>query len=193
MLKGKNLILRPVERKDLDTLRYWRTSPEVSRHYQDRLQISQVEQEAWFEAVSQSTRDYYFVVEKDGEFLGVCNVADISWVHRTAKMGIYFIPRQEANSFLPVEAAILLLDYAFYCLNLRKICGAALATNQRSITFHNGLGFVNEGVLKQHVFHQGRYQDIVQQALFRQDYEKATKDYRQVVLPSDSEEPASQD
>lgn len=48
-------------------------------------------------------------------------------------------------------------------------------------------------MLKQHVFHQGRYQDIVQQALFRQDYEKATKDYRRVVLPSDSEEPASQD
>lgn len=192
MLKGKNLTLRPVEHKDLETLRYWRTSPEVSRNYEDKQQISPLEQERWFESVSLSNRAHYFVIEKDGEFLGACNVGDISRVHRTAKMGIYFIPREESNSFLPVEAAMLLLDYAFYSLNLRKICGAALETNQRSISFHHGLGFVDEGVLKQHVSHEGRYVDIIQQALFRDTYEEAVKGYRRVVMPSSPEEADSQ-
>lgn len=187
MLKGKNLTLRAVERGDLELLRFWRTAPEVYRHFEGKEQFSQINQERWFEAVAASDRAYYFVVEKAGEFLGSCNVADISWVHRTAKMGIYFIPREEPSGILPVEAAILLLDYAFDVLNLRKINAAALAVNQRSITFHQGLGFVDEGVLREQVFHEGKYVDIVQQALFRPAFQAATERYRRLVLPNEDQ------
>jgi UDP-4-amino-4,6-dideoxy-N-acetyl-beta-L-altrosamine N-acetyltransferase len=44
---------------------------------------------------------------------------------------------------------------------LHKLCGQALAFNERSIRFHQNLGFRREGVLRQQHFDGEQYHDVV--------------------------------
>ena len=181
MLKGKHLHLRTVERRDLEMLRHWRNSDEVGRFYQDRQQISQLQQEKWFDSLAFGSGGHYFVIETDPGPVGVCNVKNIDPVHRVADYGIYFVPQSRPNPLLPVEAAILVLDHAFDHLNIRKIYGNILACNARSLSFNESLGFRQEGVLRQQIFHEGQYVDLVLVGVFADEFRQATQKYRQLI------------
>ena len=137
MLEGKNLRLRLLQRRDVELVRSWRNSAEVFQFFSAKEQISELEQEKWFEKTSLDKSSYYFIIETEKGAIGTCNLKNIRWVHRTANWGIYFFPPTEDHGFLPVEATIVLFDYAFNCLNLRKICGEILAGNQRPLDDEN--------------------------------------------------------
>ena len=182
MLSGRNVHLRVVERRDLEIIRAWRNSPDVSRFFAEKEQISEIQQEEWFKKLSVDKSAYYFVIEHDDQPIGVCNLKSINWVHRTATLGMYFVPAGDYHGFLPIEAAIILFDYAFSYLNLRKVYGDTMAVNQRVVEFCKGLGFKVEGVREKHVFHNGEYVDLILVGLFRQQYFDAVKNYRELVF-----------
>lgn len=185
MIRGKHLWLRTVERRDLETMRRWRNSPEIARFYEDMRPIGEAQQEQWFQRMSQDANSYYFIIEDASGPLGVCNLKNVNWIHRNADWGIYFAPREQGNAMLPVEASLLLLDWAFDCLNLHKVQAAVFPHNRRAKSLNKGLGFREEGVLKEHIFHEGRYTDLVLVAVFPDQYRKATAKFRAVLLDED--------
>jgi RimJ/RimL family protein N-acetyltransferase len=66
---------------------------------------------------------------------------------------------------------MLLLNYAFNTLNMRKICSAVFAFNGRSQAYNRKCGYRVEGVSKKHVFVRGNYCDLVMMALFKEDWQ----------------------
>ena len=182
MLKGKRVTLRLMERRDLELLRRWRNSPEVFQFFEAKEQISEFQQEKWFEKISLDRSSYYFVIEDQGEPVGVTNIKNIHPVHRTASWGIYLAPEGRNRGLVPVEAAILLLDYCFNCLNVRKVYGDVLAENHRALHFDKGLGCQEEGVRSAHVYHNGRYVDLVLIGLFKDRYFEATQKHREALF-----------
>jgi RimJ/RimL family protein N-acetyltransferase len=62
------------------------------------------------------------------------------------------------------------LNYAFNELNLHKVRGQALAFNTRSIAFHQRLGFIKEGVLRDQYQIDGMYHDLICFGLIKQDW-----------------------
>jgi len=52
------------------------------------------------------------------------------------------------------------LRYAFETLSLRKLCGEVIATNVRSLRFHEKLGFQREGVLREQHFDGKNHLDV---------------------------------
>ena len=191
MLTGRFVRLRAVERSDLETLRQARNRPDVARFYESKTPITQPQQEAWFDRVSSDDRAHYFVAETgEGEFLGSANVKNINWVHRHGDYGLYIVPAERRNPLVAVEAAVLVLDYAFDALNLHKVFGNIMACNSRSLAFNEGLGFEREGVLKEHAWHEGAWVDLVQVALFAGPYRDATAKYRSKIGGAPSGESA---
>lgn len=182
MIPGSLVNLRTVERRDLETIRTARNAPDIARFYESRLPINELAQEAWFERSSRDAGSHYFVIENsNGAFVGVANVKNVHPIHRTADYGIYSLPEQSRNPLVAVEAAILLLDYAFDQLNLHKLYGNILSTNDRSRKFNEGLGAVEEGVLREHAWVDGGHVDLVQVALFRPAFIEATTKYRKLL------------
>ena len=53
------------------------------------------------------------------------------------------------------------LNHAFRQLKFHKVCGQALAYNQRSIQFHQSLGFEQEGILRDQHFDGERYHHVI--------------------------------
>jgi diamine N-acetyltransferase len=59
--------------------------------------------------------------------------------------------------------------YAFSELNLRRIYLRVFAENEGAILLYRRLGFEQEGCLRQHVYKNGRYRDVLVMALLRSD------------------------
>ncbi len=102
----------------------------------------------------------------------------INWKDRTATTGAVIGEKAYWGKGYGSEAKKLLLDYAFNELNLRKICSGALAFNGRSQAYSKKCGYEVEGVLKQHIFKNGEYHDLVQLAVFKEQWLPLWKKFR---------------
>lgn len=187
MLIGHSIQLKRAERIDLPTMRRWRTSVEIYQFFSGKDQFSELQQEKWYEKISIGNTDQYFMIQTiQGEDLGVCNISHIDYINRNATWGIYF-PKTSRITSYPAEAAILLLDYAFDILNLHKVFSDVLASNHRMLKFGGGLGFKTEGTQREHVFHFGKYVDLVLIGVLREEFKKATASLRKALhLPDQS-------
>ncbi|MGW0569288.1 GNAT family N-acetyltransferase [Streptomyces tauricus] len=68
------------------------------------------------------------------------------------------------------EAATLLLRYMFAERRFHKCQARVFAHNQASLALHRGLGFVEEGRLREHVFFDGGHHDVVMLGLLADEF-----------------------
>lgn len=64
----------------------------------------------------------------------------------------------------------MLLAIGFGDLNLRRIFLRVLADNTAAIRLYQSLGFIEEGRLREAVFVDGRYQDLLMMGLLQSEY-----------------------
>ena len=75
--------------------------------------------------------------------------------------------RQDAQNKLMRAAIALLVDYAFRLRNLRRVWLTVHGRNARAIGAYRACGFVEEGRLRDHVWSDGAYDDLVYMAITR--------------------------
>lgn len=88
-----------------------------------------------------------------------------------AHVAVLFDPEYRGRTW-PWEGVILFLDFLFCVYPVRKLYMESLGFNFRQ--FASGLGkwFVEEGRLRDHEYHGGRYWDLHLLAMYREDFEK---------------------
>ena len=180
MLCGKTVILRVVEEQDIEMIRQWRTSTEIRKNFGDTLPYSAIQQRKWFEKISVDNSQFFFIAEFNNRAFGVLNIQNIDMKNGIATIGWYFIDR-EVNSIHILQAVALLIDYAFDELNIRKLYSDVLETNTKALTFNKKIGFIIEGIRKKHIFHSGKYIDLILVGLFKDDYKNAILKFRNKV------------
>jgi RimJ/RimL family protein N-acetyltransferase len=80
--------------------------------------------------------------------------------------------KEEWNKGYAQEAKMLLLEYAFQTLNLRKVCSAAFAENKGSIKHNLNCGYQIEGKRKKQFYRDGKYHDETILSVFKEDWLK---------------------
>jgi UDP-4-amino-4,6-dideoxy-N-acetyl-beta-L-altrosamine N-acetyltransferase len=161
----KDYNLRPMTRDDLEQVLEWRNSDRIRKAmYTDHV-ISWDEHLAWFRRVGQQNRSLHFIFEYRGSSIGVVNVTDLDRTNNRCVWGFY-IGATDAPKGSGSAMGFVALDHLVEKLGFRKIIGEALADNEDSIRFHKRLGFEEEGRLREHVFKDGRYVDVITLALF---------------------------
>ena len=65
------------------------------------------------------------------------------------------------------ESLYLLVQFAFNVLNLRKITALVFSDNDKAIKMYDKWGFNEEWFLKEEIFKEGKFKDIVVMCLFR--------------------------
>lgn len=142
---------------DLEQVLAWRNHLEVRSHMYTQHEISLDEHTRWFARSSQDPERHLLVFEIDGSPLGFINIHQIA-SGGIADWGFYTAPDAFTGTGRALGRAAL--RYAFETVGLHKLCGQALAFNERSIRFHLNLGFQPEGVLRQQHFDGQRYIDV---------------------------------
>jgi RimJ/RimL family protein N-acetyltransferase len=89
-----------------------------------------------------------------------------------ADWGFYAAPAAPKGSGRQLGHAAL--SHAFTQLKLHKVCGEALAYNQRSIQFHQSLGFQQEGTFRDQHFDGERYHHVICFGLLSYEWQPST-------------------
>lgn len=187
MIKGNILGLRAIETDDLALMRDWRNIEDFRRNFREVRELNLSHQKNWFEkTVVASSNDFMFMIERlsPSEPLGICGLAYVNWVIRSADFSFYIGHEKEYidQQGVAAEAANLLIQYAFNTLNLNKIWMELYEFDQRKITFFTeSFNFKIDGKLRANCFDNGRYYDSLMLSLLANDWRENLNESRHFV------------
>ena len=175
MIYGERLRLRALERSDVPQFYDWVNDPEVIFGLQLFLPMSSHDEEKWFENAMQSpqeTRPLVIEVQEDEgwRMIGNCGFLELDWVARSAEFGIMIGDKETWNQGLGTEATRLILRHGFLTLNLNRIGLKVYAYNKRAIHAYEKAGFVHEGCMRQAVYKNGEYKDVLFMSVLREEW-----------------------
>jgi UDP-4-amino-4,6-dideoxy-N-acetyl-beta-L-altrosamine N-acetyltransferase len=169
MFKRKDCMLRPIIKSDLELILSWRNSDRVRLYmYNDHI-ISASEHYNWFERSQTDLYSKHLIFEYQSEPLGVINITQIDIPNTKCYWGFY-IGAPESQKGTGLVMGYLGLDYIFNHLDIRKLCSEIFAFNIPSINFHKKLGFQEEGCLNKHILKNGKYENVICMALFKESW-----------------------
>jgi diamine N-acetyltransferase len=175
MLQGDKVVLRAIERDDLERLWEISNDPEVhSRVFEEPFTPQSFERlEAQYEDdAGQGGRDSAaFVIEAEDDVVGRCELFQFDAASRTCRIGLT-IDREYWGRGYGKDAASTLVDYAFHHHNMRKVWLDVLADNDRAVALYKSLGFIEEGRLVEQSWSDGAYRDLIYMGLFKKDWHK---------------------
>lgn len=174
MLKGKRLLLRPVQKSDVSYLLKWHNDPELIQFSGNYLPVTEMEILKRIEDLgnSQPRANAYFIIEATeegkGEPIGETGLRDIRAKDRDATLFISIGDKTYWGKGYGKESAELIINYGFEQLNLHRISSSTFSFNERSIKMHLRLGFKEEGRRRDVFFKNGDYCDEVIFGLLRE-------------------------
>jgi len=174
MLDTERIYLRPLEREDLPSRVKWVNDPETRKTLMFDYPLSLAKTQKWFDQIlMDKTKINFSIISKtDNKLIGMTGLLDITTVHSRAQMYITIGEKDYWGKGLASEIIQALLEYAFTEVNLNKVYLYTIPANDRGRKVYEKNGFKNEGVLKQHYFCVGAYQDLYVHAVMRDDWKK---------------------
>jgi UDP-4-amino-4,6-dideoxy-N-acetyl-beta-L-altrosamine N-acetyltransferase len=168
-----SLRLRLIEPADSASLLAWRNSPEVAAFmYTDHL-ISQAEHDRWFEGARAATDRRYWMIEADGEPVGLANLARIDRTARRCEWAYYLGEPSTRGKGLGSRIEYVVLRHAFETQGLNKLWCEVLIENEAVWKLHQSFGFTREALFRDHVWKDGRFQDVVGLGMLARDWDAA--------------------
>lgn len=183
-LKGRRIILRPLNKEtDLEKCLVWTNDPEVTNFLSLLYPVDRITEGEWFDKLSKDKNNVILAIETlNGKFIGTMGLHSINWVNRTAVTGALIGEKKYWGKGYGTEAKMLILDYAFNKLNLRKIKSEVIAYNKRSLNYSLHCGYEIEGRKKEDIYKNGQYWDLIQLGLFKNKWLKIWKKYQKTGL-----------
>jgi UDP-4-amino-4,6-dideoxy-N-acetyl-beta-L-altrosamine N-acetyltransferase len=154
----ENSFVRPMVHDDLIRVLAWRNEPEVRRYMYTQHEITLDEHQRWYERALQDPRKHLLIFVRDNQPVGFVNFNEAA-NGGIADWGFYAAPTAPKGTGRHLGQAAL--SHAFTEIGLHKVCGQALAHNQRSILMHRSLGFQQEGTLHDQHFDGECYHDVI--------------------------------
>ena len=176
MIYGERIRFRAVEREDLPRFVAWLNDPEVLQGLLLYLPLSLNDEENWYESMTKRPTDEHPMVieiQQPDEWLpiGNCGFVNIDWRSRSGDVGIFIGEKRLWNQGYGTDAMRLLLQHGFHTLNLNRIALDVYDTNLRAVRSYEKAGFVHEGRKRQAIFKDGKYIDILQMSVLREEWE----------------------
>ncbi len=169
--RSNRLYLRPPTKEDIPYFLRWFNDMEVKQYVTNFLPVVEADETEWLDRLHKNReKEVVFVVVdiKTNKPIGVMGIHNINWVSRLATTGAVIGDKAFWGKGYGSEAKMLVLNYAFDTLNLRKICSLVFGFNKRSEAYSKKCGYRVEGILKAHHFKNGEYCDEIHMAVFRE-------------------------
>jgi diamine N-acetyltransferase len=173
MIKGKRVILRPVEARDLSLLVRWRNAPETRRYFFYPFLISESGQRKWFDGLLADRNRILLMIDTlEGKPVGMIGLDRIDWRNQMAESGQILLAPAERGRGYADEAMVLMTRYAFEELNLNRLYAKIYRFNWGVVELVKLLGFQVEATLRKAAFSGGAFRDVVIVGLLREDWQE---------------------
>jgi len=177
MLKGERITLGPVKREYIESYLKWFNDPEITRYLSMFRPFTRMMEEDWIENLKNRDDTIVFAIiipdENNVEkLIGNCGLHAIDWKNRVAEVGITIGEKEYQSKGYGTEAMEILLEYGFKTVNLNRIQLRVYEFNSRAINSYNKIGFVNEGRMRQAIFINGEYHDVIFMSILQEEWLK---------------------
>ncbi len=169
-LVGEKVVLRRMRLEDAENVVRWRSQAHVADQLFSKPPTIE-EHRRWFDAMRVSSDRLEFVICTATDVpIGTIGLSGIDGQHKRAEYGILIGEPSALGKGVAAEASSLLLAYAFQTLGFHRVFLHMFRDNVRARRLYERLGFVEEGVLRQHAVRGETYIDVVIMGLLREEW-----------------------
>lgn len=156
--KYKDVVLRPLLRDDIETLRQWRNDAKLTRYLRNIGYITSEMQEKWFQSYETNDKEIAFAIVEINDLnriVGSISLYDIN--DGIAEVGRIQVGDNEAHGkSIGKKALVMAMWIAFNELKLNKIISEVHRENIAAHKNHMSIGFE---IIGKKVFHAGGFED----------------------------------
>ena len=175
-LSTPRLCLTPHELTDAEAMNRWAVDPELC-HYSDDAPTGPetfAETLQYLERIigqkDDSIRRWAVRRVDDGQLIGYCMAAFIDRHNRRCKIGLTIGEKTAWGKGYGSEVLEAMIRHCFETLDMNRIGAEIYAFNARSIRLFERAGFQREGLIRQSVLKNGRYEDEILYGLMREEW-----------------------
>jgi len=164
---GTSVILRPITMQDTHLIVKWRNRDHVRQNFIFRETFTAEMHENWMNTRVASGEVVQYIIEEKNSRVPVGSVylRDIDMMHKHGEFGIFIGEESALGKGYGSEAAYLFVNFCLCGLGLHRISLRVLGKNAAAYRSYEKAGFKLEGVAKDMVFLDGKYQDVVFMAI----------------------------
>lgn len=164
------VVLRAAQAADGDRLLTWRNMPQIAAWMYTDHRITPEEHARWLAGALADPRRRYWIIEADGEPVGLANLYDIDPGNRRATWAYYLAADSVRGKGVGACVEYLVIEEVFGPLGLEKLWCEVLIGNEAVWRMHESFGFQREALLRRHVWKAGEPVDVVGLGLLTADW-----------------------
>jgi len=155
--------------EEVEMIRELRNHPDVKKWMYNDKDITKEEHLNFMSRLKIDERNFYYLVKNNNLNVGVIYLNKVDFYNRNAYFGLY------ANQFgkTPYTAVVLekaLLKLAFEVASLHTLKLEVIENNERAIKFYKRIGFKEEGKLRDFVFRDDKWFDVIVMGMTEGEY-----------------------
>lgn len=155
-----------------EIVRRWRNHPEVRKWMYSNHEISREEHLRFVERLREDTKNFYYLVTKEDKNVGVIYLTKLDLKNRNAYLGIYSNPQDKIKGAgLILGRAIMKLAFKVVILHTLKL--EVFENNLKALELYKKLGFKKEGRLREFVYREDRWLDVIVMGMTEEEYKDA--------------------
>lgn len=172
ILRSERLILEPLSLSHL-TEEYvnWLNDPEVNSYLDSGGDYTFKKLKDFLKDVEKKNILFWAIhLNHNHKHIGNIKIDPVNFKHGLCEYGILLGDKNEWRKGFAKEASLMVIDYCFNSLNLRKMTLGVVEDNENAVTLYKKLGFIIEGVYIDHRYHNNQYWNTLRMALFNKMY-----------------------
>lgn len=167
IIVGEKIELRPIEISDTSNIIKWRNNESVRTKFIYREKFTEESHLNWLNKKVRTGEVVQFIIcEKDNNRdIGSVYFRDVDSNNNKAEYGIFIGEDDALGKGYGTECAKLAVKYAFEELKIHKLMLRVFSDNINAIKSYENAGFIKEAYLKDEVFIDNVYRDIILMAV----------------------------
>ncbi len=174
MYNGEKVRIRAYKKEDVPLAQKFLNDAETKKFLTPGIPypFTLEEEYKWFENQSAFNDAYNFAIEtiEDSKYIGGCGVNRLDWKNSVATVGIFIGDKNYWGKGYGTDAMKVLVKFIFEQMNINKVKLFVYSFNERAVKSYEKCGFVREGVLRQEMFRDGKYNDEYVMGILRDEY-----------------------
>jgi RimJ/RimL family protein N-acetyltransferase len=174
MICDDGIGLRLVLADDLPLLECWRDDESARAMFYSLALTSETALHNWLKALLGDPTRMRFMIQrlKDSATIGIIGLEHIDYRNQVAELAGLIIAPSERKQGWGAKALGVLIRYGFDDLNLHRLYARLYDSNRAARCVAEKVGLQNEGVARQSVFYNWKYEDIVYMAILREEWKR---------------------
>tara|TARA_B100000959_G_C14895923_1_gene588767 strand:- start:481 stop:1041 length:561 start_codon:yes stop_codon:yes gene_type:complete len=173
---GEYLYLRPLEVQDIDNgWLDWVNNPDTSSSLtsiKENKKLTKTDLKTYLENSQMPTAKMFAIcLKEDDTYIGNARISSIDYHHSKCSYGRFIGNVDYRGKGFGSEVLKLVIQHCFLKLKLNRVSTVVFTDNIPSIKSNEKVGMVNEGILRQSIYHKGEFRDVISFAMTRKEFD----------------------